>query len=184
MPKDTYEVGDILQGKELGKKYKSRRYILVSCPKCNEKRWISFNPKIVKSVSRMCVHCSSRANMLDCKGNKHPCWKGGRPKTRDGYVSIRLYPDDFFYPMANNKYGYVLEHRLVMAKHLGRCLHRWEIVHHKNHIRDDNSIDNLQLVSDDRHKQIGIMERRIATLEERVTLLEAENIVLKEGVLI
>lgn len=183
MPK----LGDIIRGRELGKmgsaKDRSRRYIFVSCPKCDEKRWISFNPEINKSVSRICVHCSSRANSLGRQGSKHPCWKGGRTKTRDGYIIIRIYPDDFFYPMAN-KFGYVLEHRLVMAKSLGRNLHRWEIVHHKNHIRNDNRVENLQLVSDDRHKQISIMERRIAILEERVTLLEAENIVLREGVLI
>jgi len=78
-----------------------------------------------------------------------------------------------------NKQGYVPEHRLVMAKQLGRCLHRWELVHHKNHIRDDNRIENLQLVSDDRHQQITILENEINHLKRRVTLLEAENVLLR-----
>lgn len=39
-----------------------------------------------------------------------------------------------------------------------------------------------QIVTDDRHKQIGVLENRIRHLEQRVTLLEAENLLLKEEV--
>ncbi|MBU1067552.1 hypothetical protein KKE60_07170, partial [Patescibacteria group bacterium] len=82
--------------------------------------------------------------------------------------------------------GYVKEHRLVMAKRLGRNLHCWEIVHHKGtkypigtiENKQDNRLENLQLVSDERHKQITILENRIKLLEERVLKLEVENSLL------
>ena len=65
---------------------------------------------------------------------------GQKKKTSDGYILV-LYP---IHPYSTLR-GYVLEHRLVMEKYLGRYLTKQEVVHHINGIRDDNRLKNLRL---------------------------------------
>ena len=79
---------------------------------------------------------------------------------------------------------YVFEHRLVVAKALGRCLHRWEIIHHKRGFaKDDNRYpETLELVQEMQHNQMGRFEAEIARLQKQVTLLESENILLREQI--
>lgn len=74
------------------------------------------------------------------KGSNNPQWKGGRKYHSDGYILIHK-PE---HPFADVK-GYVLEHRLVMEKHIGRYLKPEEVVHHINGVCDDNRIENLKL---------------------------------------
>lgn len=119
------------------------------------------------AVKQNKYHYASEFCRSHC-GEKSFRWKGGRIR-HQGYIKVKLQPDSFFYPMVDHQ-GYVLEHRLVMAQHLGRCLHLWEIVHHKKGVaKDDNRIEGLQLVTDDRHNQITILENRIKDLERKLS---------------
>lgn len=78
-------------------------------------------------------------------GKWHHGWKGGRLAHSHGYVLVQLSPDSPFIGMRSGTKNYVMEHRLVMAEHLGRSLTRQETVHHKNGVRNDNRLENLQL---------------------------------------
>lgn len=49
------------------------------------------------------------------------------------------------HPNQMDEKGRIREHIFVMSEHLGRPLTKKENVHHKNGIRDDNRIENLEL---------------------------------------
>lgn len=47
------------------------------------------------------------------------------------------------------------EHRYIMERHIGRKLGPKEHIHHINRIKDDNRIENLQIVSPSEHARMG-----------------------------
>ena len=140
------DIGEIKQAKEIEKRGHCS-YVWGSCSSCGKEYWKILDTK--PSKTGMCSKCWGHKRGSSLRGDNHPSYKGGRFE-REGYIIILLQPDDFFYAMAG-KDGHVKEHRLVMARSLGRCLQSWEIVHHKGirysgvENRSDNSIDNLEL---------------------------------------
>ncbi|WP_025910700.1 HNH endonuclease [Priestia flexa] len=66
---------------------------------------------------------------------------------KKGYVVLIIKT----HPFSSNQNGCVFEHRVKMEEHLGRYLTEKEIVHHINEIKDDNRIENLQVMDRGEH---------------------------------
>ena len=64
-----------------------------------------------------------------------------------GYVLVRVDETDWISVAMATSRGYVAEHRLIMARSLGRPLASREHVHHINGVKTDNRLENLQLLS-------------------------------------
>ena len=83
-------------------------------------------------------------------GPDHRNWKGGTYIMSNGYV-MAYAPE---HPDASKGKGYVLQHRLVMERVLGRYLTGSEIVHHRNEDKQDNRPENLELLTRSKHMKL------------------------------
>ena len=155
--------GVVRMGRDIGYKSEGQAYIWHACIECGKRRWVQLKHGIPGNVR--CNRCANNSPSL-----REKLWlknyKGGRHKNSNGYIHISV-PDNSPYVSMRNATTYVMEHRLVVAQSLCRCLEENEIVHHLNGIRDDNRLSNLLLVSPDKHRQI------IPALQKRIQELEA-----------
>lgn len=123
-------------------------------------------------------YCSAACRINSLANKTSPNWTGGIDHRKE-YIAIKVSPDDFFYQMADH-HGYVLEHRLVMARYLKRCLLPWEIVHHKNGMKSDNRLENLELMpSQTKHLAINMLKKDNNKLRARLEKIEEEVRLLK-----
>ncbi len=161
------EIGEITGGRKLGYRSRGKR-IWHACITCGRKRWVELKQGRPENLEcRACVR----------RGSRSPVWKGGKKKNGQGYRLVLLERGDFFFSMATER-GYVLEHRLLMAKHLNRCLLPWEVVHHRNGIKDDNRLENLKLLSTNREHNTQV-NKWLKRLTKENQELKAENAKLR-----
>lgn len=148
----TYaEIGEILGRSEVAIQKKSTKLGLTGF-RVHRPRTDSWNNKISESKKgsipwnkgkKGSVPWNKGKKYPAITGNKNPKWNGGVKKRNDGYTYVLAKQHPFA-----SKDGYIMEHRLVMEKHIGRYLKASEVVHHINGIRNDNRVENLQIFSD------------------------------------
>lgn len=188
-------IGEVRYSLDIGYSKKHQyKIIWIECRNCHKPRWVRYYDHKKGRVPR-CMSCYNKVRP-SLYGARNPAWKGGKCNDAYGYLLIRIPRDerDKYRPMFKSKgqRAYILEHRYVMAKHLGRCLESHEVVHHKNGNKQDNRIENLELstkgqhskdhhdgyrdgfvkgYSDGNNKRIQELENRIRNLETKLDRL-------------
>ncbi len=110
---------------------RNRNYWICQCDCGNIKE--ASKDTLTQGLTKSCG-CIRREHGRSMAGSNHPQWGGGRHYDSNGYVRVWV-------ASQINK----AEHVVAMEKSIGRELLEDETVHHKNGIRDDNRIENLEL---------------------------------------
>ena len=177
--------GRVKRASELGYVATRALYVELPCKRCGTLRWLqASHPK------DLCNKCAADDRAKNYRGNQNSRWAGGKITTKQGYVQVRVYPADPLYPLAGKLNHRVFEHRLGLARYLGRCLENWELVHHKGtrypmdsyEDRQDNRWENLEVVPNNvSNIAYTKMESRIRELEKQVKLLKWQIKTLQHG---
>tara|TARA_R110000868_G_scaffold32458_2_gene118053 strand:+ start:529 stop:1398 length:870 start_codon:yes stop_codon:yes gene_type:complete len=114
---------------------------IMNCGVCDKE----FRQKRINNTDYCSAKCKKLAATRKRQGNPI---KGARKHIHgSGHINAQGYKVlSSSHPNASGR-GQIMEHTLVMSNSLGRPLRKCETVHHRNGIRDDNRIENLELWS-------------------------------------
>ena len=133
-----------------------------NCRNCNDKSWlIECACGCGGIISRYSKHTQLQKYIKN-HGNGLANYKGGRHPDKDGYMLILKKGHH-----RSNTEGYVREHILVYEDHYKCCIIPGAVIHHINKIRDDNRIENLELMFNSSHTYHHHHKGKIVSQETR-----------------
>lgn len=156
-----------------------KRVILI-CDDCSKLTGTTYANYFRSKISRLstktyCRKCSNTRSGVQKRGlpikktgprpqvhaSKHHSWKGGKFVGSDGYVLIYIGPKK-----------YRKEHFLVIEKDIGRKLKSGEVIHHIDVDKQNNKIENLDLLANEsEHQKVHNSLDQIARLLIRKGLI-------------
>lgn len=123
-----------------------------TCPMCGtSENIITYKYSKFRGLCKSCMYRSRN-------GSKYKDDEIHKVITKDGYVMLLGVPirtSPLYTVHSKGHTGGVLEHHYVWYQHTGHIIDTTkEVIHHKNHIRTDNRIENLELMLIQEHMQL------------------------------
>ena len=132
---------------------------------------IKFRSKSRTSKSIYCsAECKKEYHIINPKPYSPRVSAGSNGRhCHKGYIvmSYQLFPPEYWNilkPMKDSQDN-IREHRALIAIQEGRALTKQEVVHHKNGIKNDNRLENLELLIAEEHQKLHYGKAEVRTYE-------------------